>query len=59
MAVFSIVKKYNLISEIYFKIKLFTVNANVKNKSCNYVMDINKQVKLLNGIKNGISDNFT
>jgi len=32
----------------FLKIQLFTVNVNVKNKSCNYVMDIDKQVKLLN-----------
>ncbi len=31
----------------FLKIQLFTVNVNVKNKSCNYVMDIDKQVKLL------------
>ena len=34
----------------FLKIQLFTVNVNVKNKSCNYVMDIDKQVKLLNDI---------
>ena len=34
----------------FLKIQLFTVNVNVKNKSCNYMMDIDKQVKLLNDI---------
>jgi hypothetical protein len=34
----------------FLKIQLFTVNVNVKNKSCNYVMDIDKQVKLINDI---------
>ena len=34
----------------FLKIQIFTVNVNVKNKSCNYVMDIDKQVKLLNDI---------
>jgi hypothetical protein len=28
----------------FLKIQLFPVNVNVKNKSCNYMMDINKQV---------------
>jgi len=34
----------------FLKIQIFTVNVNVKIKSCNYVMDIDKQVKLLNDI---------
>ena len=34
----------------FLKIQLFTVNVNVKNKSCNYMMDIAKKVKLLNDI---------
>jgi hypothetical protein len=35
----------------FLKIQLFILlNVNVKNKSCNYVMDIDKQVKLLNDI---------
>jgi hypothetical protein len=34
----------------FLKIQLFTINVNIKNKNCNYVMDIDKQVKLLNDI---------
>jgi len=34
----------------FVKIKLYTVNNNVKNKRCNYQMDLSKQVDLLNSI---------
>jgi hypothetical protein len=34
----------------FVKIKLYTVNNNVKNKRCNYQMNLSKQVDLLNSI---------
>ena len=34
----------------FLKIKLYTVNNNVKNKRCNYEMDLIKQVDLLNSM---------
>ena len=32
----------------FLKIKLYTVKNSVKNKRCNYQMDLSKQVNLLN-----------
>jgi hypothetical protein len=34
----------------FLKIKLYTVNKNVKNKRCNYEMNLSKQVDLLNSM---------